>query len=182
MARWKLMASHYLNVPDNEWEYQETINGKAARKRFPVPLLLNIQDQSHWNVKDGIIVCHEGKGMPEDQIFIGDPTPDMLPIDAEAKAISATFADKWKHPIDSLETTFSQSLLTNFEQQLAKLLKAATGDQSVSLNGVSKDDFEALKAQVVKLSQRNEELENAVMAAQAVQDVEAVKTESVRRV
>lgn len=123
MARWKLMASHYLNViGGTEWEYQETDRktGRQKRVKFPVPRHLDIYDPDDWTVKWGprdaetgeIIVCHEGKGEPTDIEFTGDPTPDMSPLDDEAREISASFESKWNsRPEDITLQGYSQSLV-----------------------------------------------------------------------
>ena len=137
MARWKLMTSHYLNVTDEEWEYKETdrSTGREKRMRIPVPRLLDINDPSCWtqsenrNGKPGvvqievsgdIIVCHEGRGNPGDIVFIGDPTPDMMPLDDEAKDISESFAARWSYRPESAEGSFSQSLINEIEVKLSE--------------------------------------------------------------
>jgi hypothetical protein len=97
MARWKLTESHYLNVPGTKWEFTRVnqMTGRTQRHSFDVPVYLNPDLEIDWNYHEGndgyIIVCHEGKGEPKDIIFHGDPTPGMLPMDDEAKAISAKF-------------------------------------------------------------------------------------------
>lgn len=129
MARWKLACPHYINSPGIEWEYNETINGKVSRKRFPVPRYLNTSDPGDWNNKWGskdneegeIIVCYEGKGEARDIIFLGDPTPDMIPIDDEAKAISKTFEGRWSYRPETAEVDFSQSLVDKFEAAMGDL-------------------------------------------------------------
>src|ERR1700735_3109676 len=110
MARWKLMQPHYLNIlclPDGtevEWVKEETnrTTGRMARKTYKVPCLLNTANPQDFNDPDGISVCFEGKGEPKDIEFVGDPTPDMEPLDDEAEEISAKMREKWEHPIDSL--------------------------------------------------------------------------------
>ena len=127
MARWKLACPHYLNVPGTEWEYNETRNGKVNRKRFAVGRYLNTADPGDWTVKWGskddedgeIIVCHQGKGDPSDIVFIGDPTPDMIPVDDEARAISKSFESRWAYKPESAEVDFSQSLVDKFEEAMA---------------------------------------------------------------
>ena len=101
--------------------------GRPAKVRFKVPRHLDPNepaDHTHlnWmNQGDGvIIVAHEGTtNDPNDVIFSGAPTPDMDPIDDEAKKISAGFASQWKHPIESLPGNYSQSLIDDFQRQMA---------------------------------------------------------------
>lgn len=103
MARWKLTEPHYLNVPGTKWEQTLTdrVTGRPKRLSYPVPLYLHPDVESDWNYQENrnvegeIIVCHEGKGLPKDIVFAGEPTPGMLPLDEEATAISGKFADKW---------------------------------------------------------------------------------------
>jgi hypothetical protein len=75
----------------------------------------------NWeNSGDGvIIVAYNGTSDPNDVVFTGSPTPDMDPIDEEAKKISASFAQQWKHPIESLPGNYSQSLIDDFQRQMA---------------------------------------------------------------
>lgn len=130
MARWKLMASHYLNVPNEVWEYAETdrTTGKPIRRQFQVPKLLDINDPqcwtNHWGNRDNaegeIVVCHEGKGESRDQVFIGDPTPDMLPLDDEAKEISAKFETAWNVKPERMAGEYSQSLVDRFNIEMAE--------------------------------------------------------------
>ena len=127
MARWKLACPHYLNVQGVEWEYNETKNGKVNRKRFNVPRFLNTADPGDWTTKWGskddeegeIIVCLEGKGERSDIAYIGDPTPDMIPVDDEARAISKTFEGRWAYKPETAEVDFSQSLVDKFEEAMA---------------------------------------------------------------
>ena len=97
MARWKLKTPHYLNVPGTKWEYTENsrTSGRPQRNVYNVPLYLHPEDPNDWNWRydrdsGDIIVCYEGKGdsSGKDIVFIGPPTPDMEPLDDEAKAIS----------------------------------------------------------------------------------------------
>lgn len=133
MARWKLATAHYLNVPGVEWEYKENERGKKKIKtlKLPVPLLLDPNDPFDWNhfptgnKDEGIIVVTNVAGDDDnDIVFIGEPTPDMIPLDDEAKALSASLAKKWQHPIDSLPGQFSQSLIDGFQGQIAEVLAA----------------------------------------------------------
>lgn len=129
MARWKLMTNHYLSVPGNEWEYTENdrTTGRPVRRKFTVPRLLSIADPQDWTNRWGnkdnedgeIIVCYEGKGEPKDIIFVGEPTPDMQPMDEEATVISASLASKWETRPDFNPGEYSQSLIDKFQVDLA---------------------------------------------------------------
>lgn len=158
MARWRLRVAHYLNghPPDMdivEWEYKETnrTNGREMRKRYKVPFYMD----------EGTIVCHEGKGQPDDTVFEGEPGPDMDPIDAEAKAISAKLAHKWKHPIEDLQGQgFSASLLSSLERQVAELASNMPQPPvAVPTSGVSKAEFDQLKEQLAALMAQNAEIQ-----------------------
>src|SRR6266436_4235312 len=101
MARWKLSEPHYLSVPTERWEHTTTDSrtGKPVRKMYRVPKHLDPRLEDDWthrpenNNMDGeIIVCWEGKGLPRDIIFEGNPTPGMLPLDDEATEVSSSFS------------------------------------------------------------------------------------------
>lgn len=100
MARWKLTEPHYLNVPSSRWEQTaiDSRTGKPARKMFKVPMHLDPRTADDWNFKypnnemDGEIhVCWEGKGLPHDITFEGNPTPGMVPLDKEAEIETAKY-------------------------------------------------------------------------------------------
>src|SRR3974390_1261846 len=139
MARWRLIAKHYLPVDDCMWEYKETDRqtGRLIRKQFPVPRYLNPDDPADWtlvtarNQSGGsaigeIIVCDDGTSQPGDLRFYGEPTPDMFPLDPEAEAITEQLRPKWKHPIDSIPGTYSQSLLDDLQRQGAQVQTEGT--------------------------------------------------------
>lgn len=163
MARWSLRNPHYLNVPGNEWMHEETDRetGRRNRKTYIVPQLLdpnNPQDQNYREI-GAVIVCHEGKGEPRDIIFVGEPTPDMEPLDSEAEAISESLRMKWEHPIDTLpanggmdpkESAFMQALM----QQFANNAQPPNAAVSVA-------EFEELKKQMAELLAQNAELKSA---------------------
>jgi hypothetical protein len=105
MARWKLTASHYLNLnPSLQWQQveQDLATGQQARKSFNVPQLLDVNNPRDYNDPEGIVVSNGTNAAPRDYVFLGDPTPDMEPMDEEAQEISASVILRGQHPIDSL--------------------------------------------------------------------------------
>src|SRR5262245_18811337 len=125
MARWFLKERHYLNVPGTEWEYKETDRetGRQHRLVLPVPLYLDPKQSADWNDRANDLITVSNKfdpAHPRDHVFVGDPTPDMEPMDEEAEAITQCFVDRgaWKHPIDSMDMTYSQSILSEFERAI----------------------------------------------------------------
>lgn len=157
MARWRLQAAHYLACPGTEWEYKETdqASGRQARKIYSVPRYLNPNDVGECNYPRGIedyeepciVVCYEGKGKPKDIVFMGEPTPDMAPLDDEAIAISDSLRHKWKHPMEN-DQIYSQSLLSSLEKEVAAL---AAG-QARPASSPSAEEFATLQAQVKELN------------------------------
>lgn len=103
--RWRLTQKHYLMVPGTEYEYKEIsqATAKTVRRRFPCPAYLDPDDAGDCNYptfakpndRNELIVAHEGKGLKDDIIFVGDPTPDMVPLDDEAIALSDKLRAKW---------------------------------------------------------------------------------------
>lgn len=172
MARWKLMTSHYLNVVDStKWEYKEVdrATGREKRKQLTVPRFLDVNDPADWtnrfgdngiskggNGPDGagdVVVCHPGKGEPRDIEFVGDPTPDMSPLDEEASAISASFEEHWRYKPESADISYSQSMLENFNSQQAEVLAAPTkveveglGDMVAAMAALAAQNAELIKA------------------------------------
>lgn len=144
MARWKLTEPHYLNVPGTKWELtmQNRVTGRPQRKVFEVPLYLNPEDEGDWNVREGydgyIAVCHPGKGLPSDREFIGDPTPGMLPLDDEARELTAKFSWKPTMGIDeeSKMASFGNQLLNGLIDQMSELQTKATQQQAQSVPGL----------------------------------------------
>lgn len=170
--RWRLTAPHYLKVailPDGtrvEWEHKETnkANGRAIRKLYAVPLLLNPDDPNDHNHEDGIVVTHDvegASGVRSDYIFEGAPTPDMEPLNAEAEVITASMRPKWEHPIDTLpvnggmtsaEQAFMANMMTEFAKQVGGSLPTANAS-------VPREEYDELKSRLAKLE--------ALIAAQA---------------
>lgn len=158
MARWKLMQPHYLNVlaladgTEAEWVHEETnrTTGRMARKTFKVPLLLDTNNPQDFNDPEGIVVCFEGKGERNDIQFIGDPTPDMEPLDDEAEEISQGMQAKWTHPIDSLPANGGMN--DRERAFMDAMMKAFSGGAMPQNTPVPNAEVEALKAQVAELT------------------------------
>jgi len=169
MARWRLTDAHYLNVPGTEWEYKESDRetGRQARKVYEVPLHLDPKNPADWNnrAEEAIYVSTKYDGAhPRDYVFIGPPTPDMEPIDEEARLISQGYIESgaWQHPIDSINMTYSQSVLSDFERQLAQVLanvSKTSPPPNLSLGGVSQESFDKLQEQVAQLMEQNAKLQ-----------------------
>lgn len=166
MARWRLTEQHYLKVPGTKWEYSEVnrVTGKPQRTQFDVPMHLNPNDSADWNHRNGnegeIIVCHVGKGQPKDIEFIGQPTPDMIPLDDEAKAISAKIVAPNFESNEEFPMTFGERLLDDLTKQLADVQsKAAPATSQVEGMG------ELLTAMTAMMKQ-NQEMMTMLVGAQ----------------
>lgn len=160
--RWRLMSAHYLNVPvlpDGtrvEWEHKETAqhSGRSIRKLYQVPMLLNPNDGADWNYPGEIVVTSfvEGARIPvKDYIFTGDPTPEMEPLNDEAKEITARFKVKWDHPM-SEQGMAQASQLNSQEQAFLNAMNKAFANMAPSPNtAVSAEDYDEMKDRVAKL-------------------------------
>lgn len=136
--RWRLLAAHYLNVPTLpdgtrvEYEHKETnaLNGRAVRKLFSVPMLLNPEDAGDFNYPGEIIVTQlvdDAHPMRNDIVFVGAPTRDMEPLNEAAEAESNKHRARWTNPIETLpanggmnqqELTFMENMMKAFAQQV----------------------------------------------------------------
>jgi hypothetical protein len=167
MARWKLITSHYLAVENNHWEYVETdrSSGKQLRKRLDVPMQLDCDDPACWNVTyrnqrgeviaGEIIVAHRtGAEHADDIIFLGEPTPDMLPIDDEAKVLTKSFEKKWNAKPDE-ERPYGQLLVEQHQVEMAKVQAAAN---VVKIEGMA----EIMKTMSEMLAQNQVLMQNLV--------------------
>jgi len=152
--RWRLMTSHYLNVPGTEWEHNESdrTTGKAVRKLFSVGLLLDPRNPQDCNRDGDCVVTHEIEGarlVRGDFIFLGDPTLDMEPMNDEAEAISDSLKDKWAHPIDTLPANGG---MNDAEKAfMEKMMLAFAGAASAPNQTVPKEDYDALLKRVLAL-------------------------------
>jgi polyhydroxyalkanoate synthesis regulator phasin len=162
MARWRLLVGHYLNTdPPAEIEFKEVDRntGRQARKVYKVPRHLDPKDPNDHNYpsEGEIIVSNGNNAQGRDIVFIGDPTPDMEPIDDEAKKISQSFIDsgKWTKKEEGMD--FGESLIKNF---MAKMDQLAIGQQqAVSTAGIDAKAFSDLQGQVKALIEQNAKLQ-----------------------
>lgn len=160
--RWRLTAPHYLNVPGTEWHFNQVDRktGKQVTKRFPVPELLNPNEPADWthryNSDEGeIIVAWEGKtDDPRDKIFVGPPTPDMVPLDEEAKKESGKYVKVWNLPTDGtpIPDNSSELILNKLQAELQSVSEAANkpaqieglGELMAALTAVMKQNAELI--------------------------------------
>ena len=152
--RWRLMTSHYLNVPGTEWEHNESdrTTGKAVRKLYPVGLLLDPRNPQDCNRDGDCVVTHDIEGtrlVRTDFIFLGEPTPDMEPMNDEAEAISASLKDKWAHPIDTLPANGGMNDAEKVFME--KMMAAFVGAAQAPNQTVPKEDYDALLKRVLAL-------------------------------
>lgn len=159
MARWRLTEPHYLNVPGIEWEQVTTdrVTQRPVRRKFPVPQYLDPRAQDDWNYRrdgmDGeIIVCHKDKGQPNDIVFVGDPTPGMLPLDDEAKEISGRFT--WT-PTQGIDDVSQQ---TSYQAKILQGLVEKLGEASVQSPAGAPAGFEKFMESMAVMMQQQTQL------------------------
>jgi len=89
MPRYKLKKPHYLDVPGTEWEQNEIgPNNRQIRHRYKVHTYLDPEDPTCQNYPGVVIVASEANPLyPFDYVFVGSPTSEMDPLDAEGKAL-----------------------------------------------------------------------------------------------
>lgn len=171
MARWRLLQPHYLNLDKaqhediNQWQYTEQDQGskKNLRKTFYVPVLLDPKDTAYHNYPGEIIVATDTKGGRNDYIFVGEPTPDMEPLDDDAEAITEGVRHKWKHPIDSLsaEGGYAGGLEQQFMSQFTKLMEAArsaNGGAPVTTAPATSEELAEAQKQIQELQAQVKQL------------------------
>ncbi len=169
MARYRLNTGHYINAlqwdqSPTEWEYteQSLVNNRMVRRRFKVPMLLDPRDATCCNYPGEIIVSSKADDrFPADIIFEGEPTPDMTPLDDEARARVEELSSKWVHPIEALPGNFTQSLLTTLENQLTAVANRAPMPTAnpVSTNGIDNERMANLEKMVAELVATNAKLQ-----------------------
>jgi hypothetical protein len=165
MARWKLVVNHYLNVEGTKWEYTETdrVTGRPKRTQFNVPRYLDIQDPGDWTNRIGdsgeIIVTNGGTHDPKDIVFTGEPTPDMEPVDDEAKKISKSLEDQWRRGADAMVSgkSYADEVADKLHAQMGELTKVAQSPPKVQIEGL--DEVMRMMAQTMaSLAQSNRRL------------------------
>jgi hypothetical protein len=118
--------------------------------------LLHPDDSKSWtktwgpsnDLEGEIIVCIPGRGEHSDIEFIGDPTPEMIPVDDEAKAISARFEKHWGYKPDAEPGMYTQSLITDLQN---KIIDKQSAPATVEIAGLS-DLITAISAQAAALN------------------------------
>lgn len=165
-ARWRLAAPHYLAVEGTHWEYSEVdrVTGRPKRTKFNVPLLLDPDNPSDWNIREGdsgqiVVTNKEDPAFPRDIVFQGDCTPDMVPLNDEAKKITASYAGKWAHPIESLSTTYADEMLKDLGSKMDEARQKAAGPAQV-------EGMKELLAAMAQMMKQNQEVLQ-VIAGQA---------------
>lgn len=178
MARWRLAAAHYLMTGDTKWEYSEVdrTTGRPKRVQFDVPRMLNPEDPSDWNYvysKDGFgkpdtgeIIVAQGEHEPRDIVFLGDPTPDMVPLDDAAQAITDKHKSRWKHPIESLSGTYADEMMKDLSVQMEQ---ARAQTATVQVDGMT----EILTAMTAMMKQNQEMM--AALVAKSVAEPKAAR-------
>ena len=155
MARWKLTAPHYLSVPDTEWEFVETDtgSGKQVRHRYVVPMYLDPKDPSDCNRQGEIVVCWKNKGAQGDLVFVGEPTPEIEPLDDEAREISDSHRHKWSQYGGGFQGAgYAEGMLQDFQRQLSEASRR--NPPAIDHSG----EIAELKDQVAELVKQNAEL------------------------
>lgn len=160
MARWKVTAKHYIHAEQygqpTEWIREETNRdtGRTFRKALVVPMLIDPEDPGCINRFTGMcVVATKGSEQNGDIVMFGPPTPDMEPLDDEARKISEAESPKWISPVDSLPLQigedFAAVLLRQLEAQMTQM--TTQPKDAVSLKSVPNKELdemrEMLKAQ-----------------------------------
>lgn len=161
MARWRVTAKHYLLArqfgEDTTWVREETNRdtGRAFRRTFPVPLFIDPEDPICINRNVGYcVVATEGSEMPGDITLLSPCTPDMEPLDDDARKVTAEESKKWKDPINSLPIAIGEDFGNQLLTMLTAQFNTVANNPSVSLKGASNSEIEELRAMVRELQQQ----------------------------
>lgn len=157
MARWRVTAKHYINARQfgepTQWVREETNRdtGRAFRRTFSVPLYIDPEDPICINKNVGYcVVATEGTEMPGDIILDGPPTPDMEPLDDEARTITAAESKKWKDPINSLPIQIGEDFGQQLLAMLTSQLNTAGQASNTSVKGAGSSELAELKAMIAE--------------------------------
>ena len=175
MARWRLAAPHYLNVEGTKWEYSEVdrVTGRPKRTQFPVPTPLDPDNPGDWNYRygadSGEIIVSDGIGAePKDIVFAGDPTPDMVALDDAARAKTEAMRPKWKHPIESLTTSYADAMLKDLSEEVAQVRAAGGGTAQV-------EGMTELLTGLAGMMKQNQDILSALVASKQAAPVAGVR-------
>jgi hypothetical protein len=144
MARWRLIAKHYLNVEGTTYrrEEQDRETGEQAVLELPVCRFLDPENPKDCRSQGDCVVFlkgSEGKPQKGDFVFTGGPTPDMEPLDAEAEAITETYRASWTNPIEDMPDgqPYADSIGRALENALTAAFAKGATIQPQSMGGVS---------------------------------------------
>jgi hypothetical protein len=181
MARWKLTEAHYLKVPGTNWEYNsiDRRTGRPKREIFNVPLQLDpksIDDLTKYgqpdpgfpsrDVEDYIIVVSDIAGVNQrDVVFEGNPTPGMLPLDDEAKELSAACAKGLWKPTpgvddDSQRQSYANGVIDDLMGQMNNLKDEV--HKAPQIEGLSE-----LMSTMAAMMKQNQEILGALVKSQS---------------
>jgi len=151
-----------MTEPPTEYIYTEVSRetGRQYRQTVKVPRHLEPKDPGDHNYPGEIVVSNGKNAQLRDIIFLGDPTPDMEPIDDEARAISQRFIDagKWKKPLDG--EGYGEDLIKQFLTQMERMQSIP---QPVSISGIDPKAFADLQDQVKALMEQNAKLQAQIL-------------------
>lgn len=144
MARWKLTAKHYLHANQygqpTEWQREEvnTQTGRTFRKSYKVPMLIDPEDPFCINRIVGYcVIATIGSAQPGDiEVFDFKPTPDMEPLDEEARAMSEAERPNWVNPIDGLSPQMGEDFAQQLLGALQQRANSMQANQSVPQPGL----------------------------------------------
>ena len=87
----------------------------------------------------------KAKAIPAN-VFEGDPTPDMDPLDEEAEAISESLQEKWRHPINTLPANggMNDAELLPLMRKMEAAFEKIAGPNTTSVPSKDVDELKAL--------------------------------------
>lgn len=179
MARWELTDDHYIHghFPGEDataWQFSETNmeTGRVARKLFTVPA---------WLAKGTIVSQNERNSRVFE--FLGPPTPEMLPLDDEAEAISAAERPKWTMPMEGFPSQGPGGFNNDILQRLTEALDNISRNQpiqsqtAIPAGSVSRAEFELLQAQLLEVQAQLLKAGSQVDAEEPLEDVQPTAAE-----